>query len=81
MGLAPQRLRLVFYILSLVNVKDSKASFVMELLNSLPFVKTEPIVDEKKQLTKEIKQAVKEMKLVRAGKLKARPIEDLLNEL
>lgn len=37
--------------------------------------------DEKALLIKEIKQSVEEMKLVRAGKLKARPIEDLLNEL
>lgn len=65
----------------LLDIKDSKAQFVMELLKSLSFVKAKPITEEKARLISEIKQAVEEMKLVRAGKLKARPIEDLLNEL
>ena len=33
----------------LLDIKDSKVSFVMKLLNSLPFVKTEPLSSEKRK--------------------------------
>jgi hypothetical protein len=36
---------------------------------------------EKKIIIEDIKDAVEELKLVKAGKLKARNVEDLLNEL
>ena len=65
----------------LLDIKDSKADFVMELLQSLSFVKAEPITDAKTLLIEEIKEAVEEMKLIRAGKAKARNAEDFLNEL
>jgi hypothetical protein len=65
----------------LLDIKDSKADFVMELLNSLSFVKTKKLTDEKTQLIAEIKEAVEEMKLIRAGKKKGRNAEDFLNEL
>ena len=32
-----------------LDIKDSKAHFVMELLNSLSFVKTQPLTSEKAQ--------------------------------
>lgn len=35
----------------------------------------------KKQLLQELKEAVAELKLIEQGKLKARPVEELLNEL
>ncbi len=35
----------------------------------------------KARLLEELKEAVEEMKLIKAGKKKARPVEDLLNEL
>ena len=38
-----------------------------------------PLAD--RVLIKEIKKAVEEMKLIRAGKLKARPVKDLLDEI
>ena len=65
----------------LLEVKDSKADFVMELLRSLSYVKAKPISEEKAKLMEEIKEAVGEMKLIRAGKKKARNAEDFLNEL
>ncbi|KAF0237918.1 MAG: hypothetical protein FD181_1503 [Prolixibacteraceae bacterium] len=65
----------------IIEVKDSKAEFVMELLNSLSFVKAKPITDEKAILIEEIKEAVKNVKLARQGKLKAKPLNELLNEL
>ena len=65
----------------LLDIKDSKASFVMELLNSLNFVKVKPLSDEKAELMSDIKEAVEELNLIKQGKLKGIPAKDLLNEL
>lgn len=70
----------------IVQVPDNKAPFFLELARSLKFVKVSPdsIADEeptKEQLKAEIRQAVREVNLIKKGKLKSRPIEDLLNEL
>jgi hypothetical protein len=65
----------------LLDIKDSKALSLLEVLNSLPYVKTTPLTDKKALLMSEIKQAVDEVKLIRAGKKNARNAEDFLNEL
>ena len=65
----------------ILEVKDSKAGFVLELLGNLSYVKTGPLVPEKDLLISEIKEAVEQLKLVRAGKLKTRKLEDFLSEL
>jgi hypothetical protein len=65
----------------LVEIRDSKAAFVMELLNNFSFVKTKTITNEKALLIEEIKEAVENVKLAKQGKLKAKPLNELLNEL
>jgi hypothetical protein len=65
----------------LLDIKDSKALHLLEVLKSLPYVKTKTLSDEKALLMEEIKEAVEELKLVRAGKKKARNAVDFLNEL
>jgi hypothetical protein len=65
----------------LLDIKDNKALHLMEVLKSLPYVKTKQLTDEKAQLMSEIRQAVENLKLVREGKLKARPAKELLDEL
>ena len=65
----------------LLDIKDSKAAFAMELLRSFKFIKAETITPAKARLIKEIKEAVEEMKLIRQGKLKARPVKELLDEI
>jgi len=65
----------------LLDIKDNKAASLMEVLKGLPYVKAKTISDEKALLIEEIKEAVENLKLVRKGKLKARPAKDLLNEL
>ncbi|EOR94882.1 hypothetical protein ADIARSV_1944 [Arcticibacter svalbardensis MN12-7] len=65
----------------MLDIKDSKAAFVMELFSSLPFVKVKPLSDEKAVLVNEIREAVEDLKLVRQGTLKACPARDLINEL
>mgnify|MGYP001551922493 CR=1 FL=1 len=65
----------------LLDIKDSKASSLLEVLNGLSYVKVKPISGEKALLMEEIKEAVEELKLIRAGKKKGRNAEDFLNEL
>jgi hypothetical protein len=65
----------------LVDVKDNKADFIMELLNSFSFVKTKQISPAKAELMEDIKEAVENLNLVKQGKLHARPAKELLNEL
>jgi hypothetical protein len=65
----------------LLDIKDNKADFILELLSSFSYVKTKPLTDSKAQLMSEIREAVDEMKLIKAGKKTARNAEDFLNEL
>ena len=65
----------------LLEIKEKKAAFVMELLSNFKFVEAEPITSEKAELMGEIKEAVENLKLVKEGKLKARPAKELLDEL
>ncbi len=65
----------------LLDIKDAKAPFVMELLQSLSFVKAKPLSPYKAKVLEDVKEAVEEMKLIKKGKLKARNAEDLFHEL
>lgn len=64
-----------------IEVKESKAEFLLELLRSLPFVKTTAIQDEREAVLDSVRTAVDQMKQVKAGKLKGRPVQKLLDEL
>lgn len=65
----------------LLDIKDNKAVHLLEVLKGLSYVKAKPITKEKSLLMVEIKEAVENLKLVRKGKLKARPAKELLDEL
>lgn len=67
----------------ILSVPDKKYEFFIELVKSLEFVKEVEEVREpgKKETLEGIRQAVEEMKLVKAGKLKGRPAQELLDEL
>jgi hypothetical protein len=43
----------------LVDIKDSKADFLQELLHNLSFVKTKRLTPEKAQLPEDIGEAIK----------------------
>ena len=66
---------------AVLDIKDSKASFIMELLSNFSFVKVQPITNEKALLLNEIKEAVNEINLIKKGKGLARPAKELLNEI
>ncbi len=65
----------------ILEIQDSKAFHLLEVLKGLPYVKTKMISDEKALLMQEIKEAVDTLNLVKKGKLKARPAKYLLDEL
>ena len=65
----------------LLDIKDNKASFVMEVLRNFPFVKTNTLTPAKALLMEDLKEAVEEVNKIKAGKKKTRNAEDFLNEL
>ncbi len=67
-----------------IQVPDKKYGLFLELMKSLSFVKKVKTVDDeptKEEILDGIRQAVKEVNLIKQGKLKARPIQELLDEL
>ncbi len=65
----------------LLDIKDDRASQVMEVIRKMPYVKATKLTEEKALLINELHEAVVEMNLIRSGKKKARNAEDFLNEL
>lgn len=65
----------------LLDIKDSKALSLLEVLKGLSYVKTKTISDEKAILMENVKEAVEELKLIRSGKLKGIKAKELLNDL
>lgn len=65
----------------ILDIQDKKADFVIELLNNLSFLKIKQITQKKTELIVEIKEAVDNLNLVKKGKMKAKPLNDLLDEL
>ncbi len=65
----------------LLDIKNDKATHLLEVLKSLRYVKVKTISDEKALLIEEIKEAVEEFNLIKTGKKQARNVEDFLNEL
>jgi hypothetical protein len=65
----------------LLDIKDSKAEFVLELLKNLSFVKAKPLTLHKAEVLEGIKEGVEEIKLIKAGKRKSKSLNTFLNEL
>jgi len=66
----------------LLDIKDNKAAFFMELIKNLSFIKkATPLSDSKAELIQDIREAVEELKLIQEGKMEARNAEDLIDEL
>lgn len=56
----------------ILDIKDSKAPFILELLKNFKFVKAKPLSPYKEKVFSDLKTAVEEMKLIKAGKLKGK---------
>jgi len=65
-----------------LNVAARKYNFFMELLKNFNFVQVEENEgDSREDIIANLKEAAKELKLLKAGKLETRPARELLNEL
>ncbi len=65
----------------LLDIKDDKAIHLLEVLKSLPYVKSTTLTDKKALLMEEIKEAVANLKLAKSGKLKLKTARELYNDI
>lgn len=65
----------------ILEIKDTKVPFVMELLKNFSFIKAKPLTPYKSNVLENLSEAVKELNLVNEGKLKTRNAEELFDEL
>lgn len=64
----------------LLDIPDKKFDFVFELLKSL-HIKVKPLSDYKAKVFEDLRQAAKEVKFAKQGKLKLKSFDEFLNEL
>ena len=65
----------------LLEIKDDKAPYLIEVLKNLSFVKTTTLTKAKARFFEELKEAVEDVKAIRKGRMKGRPAKKLINEL
>jgi hypothetical protein len=65
----------------LLDIRDDKALQFLRSIRSQKYIKATRITPAKALLFKEMKEAVRELNLVKRGKKKARNAEKFLNEL
>lgn len=65
----------------ILDIKDDKASFFMEVLKNFCFVKAETIAPQKAEFMKDLKGAVEEVTLAKQGKIKLKSADQLIDEL
>lgn len=65
----------------ILDIKDEKVPFILELLKNFDYVKAIPLTSSKADVLEGVKEAVDEVKLIRQGKLKGISARELLNEL
>lgn len=62
----------------LLDIKDSKADFMLELMKQFPFVKTVSLTPAKAKFLKELKGSADEVVLAKQGKIKLQSARDFL---
>ena len=69
----------------LLNIRDDKAGFLLELLHNFPFVTTEEVPDATErteaQILEDLREALEEVKLAKEGKIELQSARDFLNGL
>ncbi len=65
----------------ILDVKDDKAAFFMEVLKNFSFVKAKPLTPFKENVLNNIKEAVEEMNMIKAGQKQSQPLSEFLDEL
>lgn len=75
-----------------LKIKDNKVNFFRELIKSLDFVQLEKVEESgdgdeeyreptKDEIKENIRQGLREVKLIEEGKMKPIPLKDVLDEL
>lgn len=68
-----------------LNIRDDKAGFLLELLRNFPFVTTEEITDSAErteaQILEDLREALEEVKLAKAGRIELQSARAFLDEL
>lgn len=65
----------------LLDIRDDKVAFVMELLKNFKFVKIKPLTSYKMEVLRGVSEAGEEINQIKAGKKKGQPLTEFLNEL
>ena len=65
----------------LLDIKDDKAAFVLELLNNFKFVKAEQLTVHKAEVLEGLIEAVAELNEVKSGKQSSQSLSSFLHEL
>lgn len=65
----------------LLDIREDKVDFVMELISNLKFVKAKPLDEDKAKLIEEVKTAVEEVRKDKKGDIELQEAKDFLNEL
>ena len=64
----------------LLDIRDNKADFFMEVLKKFSFVKATPITNNKAEFLKDLEDAVEEVKLAKQGKIKLQSAKEFIDE-
>ena len=79
---APVKVKKTYTIMKvLLDIKDEKADFVMELLDSLKFVKAKPLTPYKAEVLEGLREAVEQVNLAKQGRVRLKSARQLLDEL
>lgn len=65
----------------LLDIKNDKGAFIMELLHNFKFVKAKLLSSHEAEFLEELKDAVEEVNQVKSGKKKAQDLDEFLHEL
>ena len=65
----------------LLDIKDNKVAFVLEVLKNFKFVKAETLTAHKAEVLQSLATGIDEMRQIEAGKLKGISAKDLADEL
>lgn len=65
----------------LLDIKEDKAAFILELLRNFKFVKTRELNPHQAEILEDVESAVNELNEVKEGKKKAQPLNEFLDEL
>lgn len=65
----------------LLDIKEEKVGFVLELLRSFKFVKARPLTSQSAMILEDLKEAVEEVNQVKEGKKKSKSLTAFLDEI